>query len=150
MEIYERIRDLRKNHLKMSMEVFGKQLGVSLDVISNIENNRLARPDQKLSLYKLICSEFNVNEEWLLNGTEPMFVQSDTFNLDEFARARGASDLELRVVKAYFELDPDIRKMLIEHFKTELSEDGGGHPKTPEELESQYPVEGEGAGLGAG
>ena len=80
-----------------------------------------------------------------------MAVQPETFNLDEFARARGASDLELKVVKAYFELDSDIRKMLIEHFKTELmDDDSSDHPKTPEELEEQYPVEEEGSGLGAG
>ena len=72
MEIYERIRELRKKHLKMSMEAFGKRLGVSLDVISNIENNRLSRPEQKLSLYKLICSEFNISEDWLLNGNGDM------------------------------------------------------------------------------
>ena len=73
MEIYERIRELRKKHLKMSMEVFGKRLGVSRDTINNIELNRLARPDQKMSLYKLICSEFGVSEEWLLNGTGDMW-----------------------------------------------------------------------------
>ena len=44
MEIYERIRELRKKHLKMSMEFFGKRLGVSRDTINNIELNRLARP----------------------------------------------------------------------------------------------------------
>lgn len=78
MEIYERIRELRKNHLKVSMETFGKKLGVSRDIINNIELNRLARPEQKLSLYKLICSEFGVSEEWLLNGTGEMFSDSDT------------------------------------------------------------------------
>ena len=83
MEIYERIRELRKNHLKMSMEAFGKRLGVSRDTINNIELNRLARPDQKMSLYKLICSEFNVNEDWLLNGTEPMFVETPSTILDQ-------------------------------------------------------------------
>lgn len=149
MEAFERIRDLRKNHLHLNQTEFGERLGVSRSVIKNIELNALARPEQKLSLIKLICSEFNVNEEWLLDGTEPMFVQPKTFNLDDFARARGASDLELKVVKAYFELDPDIRKMLIEHFKAELT-DSSDHPKTPEELESQYPVEEEGSGLGAG
>lgn len=149
MEAFERIRDLRKNHLHLNQTEFGERLGVSRSVIKNIELNALARPEQKLSLIKLICSEFNVNEEWLLDGTEPMFVQPETFNLDDFARARGASNLELKVVKAYFELDPDIRKMLIEHFKTELT-DNNDHPKTPEELESQYPVEEEGSGLGAG
>ena len=72
MEIYDRIRELRKKHLKMSMEVFGKHLGVNRDVINNIENNRLAKPEQKLSLYKLICKEFNISEDWLLNGTGNM------------------------------------------------------------------------------
>ena len=60
MEVYERIRFLRKNTLKMSQEVFAERLGVSRSVIKNIELNALARPDQKLSLYKLICSEFNI------------------------------------------------------------------------------------------
>lgn len=77
MEIYERIRELRKKHLKMSMEVFGKRLGVSRDTINNIELNRLARPEQKMSLYKLICSEFNISEEWLLNGTGDMYANNE-------------------------------------------------------------------------
>ena len=100
MEIYERIRILRKKHLKMSMESFGGKLGVSRDTINNIELNRLARPDQKMSLYKLICSTFNVNEEWLLNGVEPMFVQPSAFSLDNLADQ--ASPIELEFIKAYF------------------------------------------------
>ena len=121
MEIYERIRELRKKHLKMSMEAFGKRLGVSLDVISNIENNRLARPDQKMTLYKLICSEFSVNEDWLLNGSEPMLIEPDTFSLDEFVKQRGATDLELQIVKLYFDLDADTIKMLVSHFRSGLA-----------------------------
>ena len=74
MEVYERIRELRKNHLRLSQTDFGDRLGVSRSVIKNIELNALARPDQKLSLIKLICKEFSVNEDWLLNGNEPMFV----------------------------------------------------------------------------
>ncbi len=139
MEIYERIRELRKKHLKMSMEVFGKHLGVSLDVISNIENNRLARPDQKLSLYKLICSEFSVNEDWLLNGNEPMFIEPDTFSLDEFAKQHGATDLELQIVKTYFDLDADTRQLLLEHFRKSLAAPAAAeNEKTVEELEAEY------------
>lgn len=145
MEIYERIRELRKNHLKISMESFGNRVGVSRDTINNIEHNRLARPEQKLSLYKLICSEFNVNEDWLLNGNEPMFVQPKTFSLDQFVQERGATDLELDILKAYFDLDPDLRKMLIEHFKKRISgkdvqnNNFDGVPATPEELEQEFP-----------
>lgn len=77
MEVYERIRILRKEVLKMSQEVFAERLGVSRSVIKNIELNALARPDQKLSLYKLICSEFNISEEWLLNGTGDMYASNE-------------------------------------------------------------------------
>lgn len=141
----ERIRMLRENK-EMTRAAFGQRLGVSGDVINNLERGRVEIKDH---IVKLICAEYNVNEEWLRDGKGTMYIEPETFNLDDFARARGASDLELKVVKAYFELDPAVRKMLIEHFKAELSEERV-HPDTPEELESQYPVEEEGSGLGAG
>lgn len=71
----------------MSMDAFGARLGVSRDVINNIEHNRLARPDQKISLIKLMCKEFSVNEEWILNGEGDMFVP--TTRDDEIAKFVG-------------------------------------------------------------
>lgn len=73
LNIGERIETLRKD-LSMSRRVFGERLGVSESVIVNIEYDRLKRPEQKESLYKLICKEFNVNEEWLRTGEGEMFV----------------------------------------------------------------------------
>ena len=125
----------------MSMAAFGQRLGVSLDVISNIEHNRLARPEQKMSLLKLICKEFSVNEEWLINGTEPMFIKSDAFNLHDFAKEHNITNLETEIVKTYLELDPDIRKILVEHFKKHLlnqfSSKSVDEP-TIEDLEYEY------------
>nr|DAJ57946.1 MAG TPA: helix-turn-helix domain protein [Caudoviricetes sp.] len=123
MEVHERIKELRKDFLHLSQTEFGEKLGVSRSVINNIERNVLARPDQKLSLMKLICNTFNVNEDWLLNGTGDMFAQPATFCLDDFAAERGATPLELELIKAYFELDPEIRKAVINHFKERLSPD---------------------------
>ena len=144
METYERIRELRKNHLNMSMEVFGQKLGVSRDMIANIELNRLARPDQKMSLYKLICSTFNVREEWLLDGVEPMYIEPESFSLDDYVKARGAEKLELEIVKAYFDLDPEIRKAAVSQFRARLVSAVAADPallipETAEELERQYP-----------
>lgn len=73
LNIGERIEILRKD-LSMSRRAFGERLGVSESVIVNIEYDRLKRPEQKESLYKLICKEFNVNEEWLRTGEGEMFV----------------------------------------------------------------------------
>ena len=144
METYERIRELRKKHLNMSMESFGQKLGVSRDMIANIELNRLARPDQKMSLYKLICSTFNVREDWLLDGIEPMYIEPDSFSLDDYIKARGAEKLELEIVKAYFDLDPEIRKAAVSQFRSRLASAVAEDPallirETAEELERQYP-----------
>lgn len=119
--MHDRIRELRKNYLHMSQAAFGSKLGVNRDVINNIENNRLAKPEQKLSLIKLMCREFSVNEEWLLNGTEPMIAQPETFSLDQYLKERGCTALEMEIVKAYFELDMDTRQKVFDHFRARLS-----------------------------
>lgn len=144
METYERIRELRKKHLHLSQTEFGERLGVSRSSINNIERNALAKPEQKMPLYKLICSTFNVREEWLLDGIEPMYIEPDSFSLDDYVKARGAEKLELEIVKAYFDLDPEIRKAAVEQFRARLASAVAAAPallipETAEELERQYP-----------
>lgn len=121
MEMHDRIRELRKDYLHLSQTAFGKRLGVSRSVINNIELNALARPDQKLSLIKLMCKEFSVNEDWLLNGKEPMIIEPDTFSLDQYAKERGASELELAIAKAYFDLPQDVRSQMLAKLKSLLT-----------------------------
>lgn len=144
METYERIRELRKNHLHLSQTEFGERLGVSRSSINNIERNALAKPEQKMPLYKLICSTFNVREEWLLDGVEPMYIEPDSFSLDDYVKARGAEKLELEIVKAYFDLDPEIRKAVVSQFRARLASAVAADPallipETAEELERRYP-----------
>ncbi|EOS75704.1 MAG: helix-turn-helix transcriptional regulator [Lachnospiraceae bacterium] len=74
MNISDRIKEIRKS-LKLSQEEFGQILGVSRDVIGNIEYDRLKRPDQKEPIYKLICEKFNVDETWLRAGEGEMFQE---------------------------------------------------------------------------
>lgn len=141
MELYERIRELRKNHLHISQTEFGEHLGVSRSVINNIERNALAKPDQKLSLMKLICKEFSVNEAWLMDGIEPMFSEPETFNLHDFAREHHITDLEMEIVKTYLELEPSVRKAVVEHFKNLFLDQPAVEPErelTTEELEAEY------------
>lgn len=117
MELNERIKELRKEYLKLSQEAFGKKLGVSRSVINNIERNVLARPEQKEPIYKLICQKFNVNEKWLKEGIGEMFLKPDVFSLDEFLITQKATELEKNIVKAYFSLPENMRKDIINHFK---------------------------------
>lgn len=67
----KRINELRKT-LSLSQEQFGKRLGVGKSAISYLESGRSKLTEQMLLL---ICKEFNVNEDWLRNGTGEMFRQ---------------------------------------------------------------------------
>ena len=69
----ERIRELRKT-LGLTMEKFGKRIGVAKSTISNIENgNRTPTEHMK----KSICREFNVDPYWLETGEGEMFIETD-------------------------------------------------------------------------
>ena len=70
----ERIKKLRKQYLDMTQKEFGERIGVKGNTIAQYEMGRNEPIDAVISL---ICREFNVNEEWLRNGTGEMFVQMD-------------------------------------------------------------------------
>ena len=151
MEIYERIRELRKKHLKMSMEFFGKRLGVSRDTINNIELNRLARPEQKMPLYKLICSEFNISEEWLLNGNGDMYASNEAEYgalIDQVMT--GQNEFAKNIFKTFALFDEAdweaLQRMIEKYIDVADAEDVPEEkpfyddtPNTPEEFEKQYP-----------
>jgi transcriptional regulator with XRE-family HTH domain len=67
----ERIRAIR-NALNMTMEAFGKRIGVSRAAISNIENGNRGITNQ---LATSICREFNVNPEYLSGDSDQMFIE---------------------------------------------------------------------------
>lgn len=72
MNIGERINTLRKDVLHLTLEQFGDRIGVTKMTISRLENGVNSVTDQ---MFRSICREFHVNEEWLRDGTGDMFVQ---------------------------------------------------------------------------
>ena len=114
MEVYERIRYLRRDVLHMTMDEFGARICVSRDVVNNIERNRLAHFEQKRYLVKLIALEFGVREQWLLTGDEPMIQPPPFFSFDTFLKERNASDMEIAIIKAYFSVPPESRREIAE------------------------------------
>ncbi len=56
--------------LKLSQREFGEKLGVSRDVISNLESERV---QLKELLFQHICEVYNVNSHWLKTGEGEMF-----------------------------------------------------------------------------
>ena len=115
--INARIKNVRKE-AGMNQKEFSESIGVTQSGVSYMEQDGRNVSDITI---KSICNYFNVNEDWLRNGTEPMYIQEPTFSLDNFVRQHGGTDLEIDIMKAYFELEPDTRAMLIQHFKERLT-----------------------------
>ena len=113
----ERIKELRKRS-GLSQKGLAEKIGISQRSVSWGEQPGNNVPD---STIKTICMAFNVNEDWVRYGTEPMYIQPDTFSLDNFIKEKGGTELEKEIVKTYFELDPEIRKAVMDHFKAKFA-----------------------------
>ena len=72
---------LLRNTLKLTGAKFGERIGIKKSTVSGLENGTANLTDRML---KSICREFNVNEEWLRNGTGEMFNKETTFSLDDY------------------------------------------------------------------
>lgn len=107
----ERIKAVRLA-LGISQEEFGKRLGVTRGAITNIELNKV---EPKPLFVDLICREFNVNKDWLRNGTEPMFLQrSRNEELSAFFGdvLNGEPDFKHRLISVMSRLSVDQWQML--------------------------------------
>ena len=74
----ERVRVVRKSE-KLTLEEFGKRLGVTRGAVSAIENAVRGLTDQ---MCRSICREFGVREEWLRTGEGAMREESPSDELD--------------------------------------------------------------------
>ena len=68
--MHERIKKLRKI-LDLTQQEFADRIGIKRNTIANYETGRNEPVD---SVIALICREFNVNEDWLRDGTGEMFI----------------------------------------------------------------------------
>ncbi len=112
----ERVKELRKT-LGLSGAKFGEPLGVQRMAISQIETGKNNLTE---SMLKLICSTYNVNEDWLRTGEGNMFIESNQVDLNDLTK--DADQLEIDILKAYFSFPKELRQKAIKHFKTHLQE----------------------------
>ena len=69
----ERIKKLRRT-LDLTQQEFADKIGIKRNSLANYETGRNTPLD---AIVVSICREFNVNEEWLRNGTGEMFLPVD-------------------------------------------------------------------------
>ncbi len=68
MEIGSRIKQIRKD-ADLTQGEFGARIGISLSGVSSLEVGKNTPSEQTI---RAICSEFNVNRDWLVDGIGAM------------------------------------------------------------------------------
>ena len=113
----ERIKNLRKS-LNMTQEEFSKRIGLSRNFIAQVEIGAKTPSERTISD---ICREFEVNDEWLRNGTGEMRIQKskDEEIGEMFAdiQKSGEDNFKHRLVAALSKLDDsdwDVLEKLID------------------------------------
>lgn len=115
----ERIKELRKA-LNLTQQEFADRLNIKRGAIANYEVGRNEPIDAVISL---ICREFNVNEEWLRDGSGEMFRAEEENSI--VARATmllGEKDpLFEAFIDTYSKLTPRNRELL-QQFMSDFSQ----------------------------
>lgn len=102
----DRIKKLRK-FKGMTQSEFGECIGVRGNTITTYENGTRTPSE---AVIVSICREFGVNEDWLRNGTEPMFLEKSR---DEELSAffgdllSGQPDFKRRLISVLSRLDAE-------------------------------------------
>ena len=71
--MHKQLKKLRKE-LELTQQEFSEKIGVSRSNIGKYESG-ISEPST--AVISLICKEFNVNEDWLRNGSGDMFLPVD-------------------------------------------------------------------------
>lgn len=115
----ERIKMIRE-YYKLTQDEFGKRIGSARNTIANYESGNRSPSN---SVVLSICREFNVNEEWLRNGTGEMFrAEEENSIIAKATMLLGEKDpLFEAFIDTYSKLTPKNRELLYQ-FITDFSQ----------------------------
>ena len=98
-----RLKKIRKV-LDLTQAEFAERIGSTQSTITGYESGRRS---PSLPVVSAVCKEFNVNKEWLLNGTGEMFAPDAGDELEALAKKYGYSGAVAMLVEKLVSLPPD-------------------------------------------
>ena len=116
MSINDRVREVR-NALNLTQKEFGQKITLAQTYLSQIEKGDR---DVTEKIFKIICLQFSVNEEWLRTGTGEMFVEDDNVLLSQLAKQYNLDDFSRKFIETYINL-PEAHRAVIKNFAQALS-----------------------------
>ncbi len=95
---------------KLSQEKFAARLNLSRNFINQVENGK--KNISERTIFD-ICREFNINEEWLRNGTKPMHLPASAKFSSYLGEISAGDDYLIReIIEIYMELDQQSKDAL--------------------------------------
>lgn len=110
----ERLKILRKS-LNLTLEEFGKRLGVTRSAIGRIEKGDRNLTEQMILS---ICREFRVDYFWLTEGKGEMFIETPESVVDEIAEDYDLDDIDKKMLEKYLSLSKEERNVIKSYFKS--------------------------------
>ena len=107
----ERIKEVRAE-TNLTMEEFGKRIGVTRATISRIESGKITVTGQ---VHRSICREFGVNEDWLLTGEGEMFVHAPSSDVGALAEKYRLTPEAQVMIERFIQLSPEIQKGILDY-----------------------------------
>lgn len=114
MELYERIKLLRKERLKLTQEEFAERINISRSNLGNIETNRIGITQRVIDD---ICNAFNINSEWLRTGSGEMFIETKDDFMVTLAQRFDLDSVDTDILSMYFEMPSEYRKKFRTYLK---------------------------------
>lgn len=101
----DRIRMVRKD-ADLSMESFGRRIGINKSSVSGIENGRQNPAERTL---KLISREFHVNYDWLSTGEGEIYSNVGHTVLEMLVDEYDLCDMDRQIMEMYLMLTDEQR-----------------------------------------
>ena len=141
----ERLKKLRKE-LDITQQEFADKLGTARNNIAGYETGKRQPSDAVISLIcKTDFPKGRVNETWLRTGEGEMFVETPSSTMDQLKKEFNLDDFSYNLVYQYLKLDAEQRQTVRDFFynvvETGIMDEDlfGDVPKTPEDLEKEFP-----------
>ena len=110
-EFKDRLRVIRKSlPKKTSQEVFAKSLGLTRTAYNKYELGLVIPSD---TFIQLVCSKFNISEEWLRTGEGEMRQESETAMFSSFAQQYNLSEKEQQAARYLLSLSSEDRQQIL-------------------------------------
>lgn len=108
-----RLKEIRES-LNLTQKEFSDKIGFAQATYSQIENG-VRNINERI--IKLICQEFNVNEDWLRTGIGEMFNYEADLLETIGAKLNELDDIDRKIILEYLKLPSDTKKAIKEYFK---------------------------------